>query len=240
MNDQPTDDDVELVSAYVDGHVDEVERARVESSPSLRALAVELASVRDHLATPVSTPSLSAAIAVALDHHRTDRSTTTRWSPRRVSALVGSAAAGILLVAVVVVSRGTDDELGSSADVASAPLVVTVDGKIDDSARAATTDTAAGGTPSGADDSVVATIDAIVGPASAPPIVADTSELLALIGSIPETGASPQSECSLAADESIVLEIIWVATPAIVIADGAGRLRVVDATCTELASAVTP
>lgn len=240
MNDQPTDDDVELVSAYLDGHVDEVERARVESSPSLRALADELSSVRNHLAAPVSTPSLSSAIAAALTHHRTDASTSTRWAPRRLTALVGTAAAGILLVAVVAVSRGTDDELGSSGDAASAPLVVTVDEKIDDSARAATSDAAGGEAPSGPDDSVVATIDAIVGPASAPPVVADTTELLTLIGTVTDTGTTATSDCSLAPDEKIITEIIWVDTPAVVIADGAGRLRVVDAMCTELATAIVP
>ncbi|MFM8267149.1 MAG: hypothetical protein ACKOA2_03945 [Ilumatobacteraceae bacterium] len=240
MNDQPTDDDVELVSAYLDGHVDEVERARVESSPSLRALADELSSVRNHLAAPVSTPSLSSAIAAALTHHRTDVSTSTRWSPRRLTALVGTAAAGLLLVAVVAVSRGTDDELGSSGDAASAPLVVTVDEKTDDSARAATSDAAGGGAPSGPDDSVVATIDAIVGPASAPPVVADTTELLTLIGTVTDTGTTATSDCSLAPDEKIITAIIWVDTPAVVIADGAGRLRVVDAMCTELATAIVP
>lgn len=239
MNDQPTDDDVELVSAYLDGHVDEVERARVESSPSLRALADELSSVRDHLAAPVSTPSLSSAIAAALAHHRTQTSTATRRSSRRLPALVGTAAAGILIIAVLAVSRGTDDELGSSGDIASAPPAVTIE-KTDDSARAATSDAEGGGAPSGADDSVVATIDAIVGPASAPPVVADTTELLTLIGTVTDTGTTSTSDCSLGPDEKVITEIIWIDTPAVVIADGEGRLRVVDAMCTELATTDVP
>lgn len=239
MNDQPTDDDVELVSAYLDGHVDEVERARVESSPSLRALADELSSVRDHLAAPVSTPSLSSAIAAALAHHGATVPGVTRVSPRRLTALVGAAAAGLLLVAVVAVSRGTDDELGSSGDIASAPPAVTIE-KTDDSARAATSDAEGGGAPSGADDSVVATIDAIVGPASAPPVVADTTELLTLIGTVTDTGTTSTSDCSLGPDEKVITEIIWIDTPAVVIADGEGRLRVVDAMCTELATTDVP
>ncbi|MFM2078338.1 MAG: hypothetical protein RJA49_2228, partial [Actinomycetota bacterium] len=68
MSDDSLSPDHELANAYLDGHVDAQERARVESSPELLALVASYQALRARVAAvpPASDAAREAAVAAAL------------------------------------------------------------------------------------------------------------------------------------------------------------------------------
>lgn len=138
MNPDPRDPDavhpdVELASAYLDGHVTSVERDRVLTSPGLQIQVEAMAAVRAGLADVPAVPAAvrEAALAAALAafdeqsgspalHPLASVPAPTRLVSRRrapVRILTGAAAAAVVLVlgAVVLNSGGTDSSSSKSA-----------------------------------------------------------------------------------------------------------------------------
>jgi hypothetical protein len=94
-HDDPDAADWELASGYVDDAIDATERARVEASPALMAMAAQLRAVRDGLARrPFAPPGArDAAVAAALaafdEQHHDDRPVAAAAATAALGHLAG-------------------------------------------------------------------------------------------------------------------------------------------------------
>jgi hypothetical protein len=131
MADHDEFDDTELASAYLDGEVSEVERARVEGDASLLAEVERLRTVRAALGDvpPASSATREAAIAAALSafdaQHPTaadlagadagvvplDRRRRTRW----MEGIAAAAAVALIVVGGFVIANRDDDDESTTA-----------------------------------------------------------------------------------------------------------------------------
>lgn len=149
MNDLPMNDDEldplhELASAYLDGDISPVERARVEASPELVALVEAFQKVRSGLSDvpAASDGTREAALAAALGEFAGMQSQVGSapvtqgfaTSPvvslaerRRWPVAVLSIAAAVLLVGVIGIAalsgRGSDSKSSSATDAASSQMM---------------------------------------------------------------------------------------------------------------------
>ena len=138
MNDDALHSDHELVSAYLDGEASSDERAVVEASPRLQALAASFSSVRGHVAdAPIAAAEAREhALAAALAEFDTQTTTTAstgtvttgvttgrgatishfethrRWQWRLLTGLAAAVVVGIIGVNVL---DNTDDNTASTA-----------------------------------------------------------------------------------------------------------------------------
>jgi hypothetical protein len=158
MTDESALPDDELVSAYLDGAVDEVERARVESSPELLARADLLGAARDAVAAATPPPdsalrdehianalaTLGAAAPISLADRRARRT-------HRQMAVLSAAAAVIAVLGVLAVVSNRNDRasLGSTAG-RSSTATSAADSKTDAAAESAAAATTAPGGGAGA------------------------------------------------------------------------------------------
>lgn len=131
MTDEPLSPDAELASAYLDGDLTEIERARAEASPSVMTTIDEYRRLRARLTSvePASdqwrASALNAAMSAfdessghAIDVSAAPRAAVIDFSKRRKQQrwLVGSAAAAVLLVVgFAVANRGGSDSKSISA-----------------------------------------------------------------------------------------------------------------------------
>ncbi|MDH3752747.1 MAG: hypothetical protein OEU32_02645 [Acidimicrobiia bacterium] len=124
----PTLDD--LVSAYIDGDASDVEAARVESDPALRARAEQLRFIGRHVAAPVTLPDdetrerhIAAALAASpIAANVTALAARRQRSARTMQIAAVAAVVAIVLLAVplVLITRdGTDDNGGDTTASAS-------------------------------------------------------------------------------------------------------------------------
>jgi negative regulator of sigma E activity len=149
MNEYTTPEHAELASAYVDGAVDDAQRAQVETSPDLMALAASFQLVRAVLADVAPSPveareqAVSAALA-AFDAPSTATSSAIPVAPptnvislerhRRYRGVLSAAAAvlavGVLGLVAVNGLRGSDSKSSSGTVVtADSPIAPTAGGK---------------------------------------------------------------------------------------------------------------
>jgi hypothetical protein len=180
MADHDESDDTELASAYLDGEVSEVERARVEGDASLLAEVERLRTVRAALGhvPPASSATREAAIAAALSAFDAqqptaadlagadagvvplDRRRRTRW----MEGITAAAAVALIVVGgFVIANRGDDDEPTTARELES--------GQTTRPAAAAADDTA-------------------TSPAAAPAAAPTTTAVAALIAE--DTSAEPE------------------------------------------------
>lgn len=220
--------DDELVSAYLDGAVDDVERARVESSPELLARAGVLGAARDALATarPLPDPALRdqhiasalATLGAAATISLTDR--RARRTHRQMAVLSAAAAIIALLgVLAVVVNRNDRESLSSTAGRA-ASATTAADSKADvntpSAAEAATTAAAAG-----SGDFAYATTT-IAAAASTPPAVTtrasdlgalDASTAPAALRAARDLSPAPPPQCAAPVGTHFVGTATYVGSP---------------------------
>ncbi|MBI4933697.1 MAG: hypothetical protein HY828_07460 [Actinobacteria bacterium] len=205
MNDDAHSPELELASAYLDGDVDEVQRAQVESSPELMALVASFGQVKAGLrdTPPVDAVARDTAVLAALAEFDVLRAppvaavasaaATGNVVPlqrrARFSRVVMSAAAALLIggVGVVAVNSfgGSSNDQSSSADPAAAKELA------DDTAGSVAGDAAGGAPPQ--------TIGAINGAASAVPALDEPEDLMAFAATpAPNTLASGAETTSFA------------------------------------------
>lgn len=275
------DDALDLASAYLDDQLDPAGRATVESSPELLDLVDELRWARDLVLdgtrptssvepdTPATGERIDAAIAASLDvfdrevvpslsrpdQHATvtPLSSARRW--RRGTMLVSAAAAGLLLVGIVVGSLGgsmSSDDLATSgaaedAETRVASQVAAGDALAESTAVEAvdTSDTLT---------STVVTIDTIIGPASVPTVIDDPVVLLELAGQVlgpgwitgdPAAITPPPADLdlfgctpTLSPTQLIIATITYVDQPALAVADLSDRsVAAIDLGCNVLGEA---
>jgi hypothetical protein len=243
MNDDPLDPRHELASAYLDGEVGEVERARVEASPEVLDLVARLTAVRTAIGEAPAAPSgaADAAVTAALaefdrlaapaTHGRNTVVRPSRWRTLQWRVLTGAAAAAVVaLVGVAVFSDGRDASFKSSG----APEV----------ARSLDS---AGGAPAADQNADMPrpTIGDIMGAAEAMLVVTSPAELLALAEpgrAAPTTDGATLAAVPCAAEgQDVVAQVIYIDTPAVVVRDpSTGVVRALDtATCAVIVE-VTP
>ncbi len=246
MNDNDMTPEHELASAYLDGDVTAVERARVEATPELRALVASMREASTMIAAvPVVSEAVrNAAIAsalgefnvVSLDSHR-------RW-PNKVLA----AAAAVVLLGVVGVSvlQNTSDD---KSETASREVEPKFDANTADDAASAGVPETAGG-------------EAVVS-MTAPIVIDNPQQLLALTVPSPpaaDDGGGPTGSETTDApadtqrvesynlealacmndDQVFLADIYYQGALAIAVRDTVtGVTQAIDSNCTVLAS-VTP
>jgi hypothetical protein len=207
MSDDSLPRDHEMASAYLDGELEQDERAIAEASPTTMGLVEAFAVVHDRLSDvpPADPDARDQALAAALAEFDALQSpplvaaamVTAPPPPaiplfRRTSVRILSAAAAVLLVGIVGVAAlnsGSDDDDSSSADEMTAGRSANSEAP---SEMAADDSGAGGGAPADAST----TIDGITGPASAPVLVMSEDELLALA----ELAASPDADGQVSFD----------------------------------------
>lgn len=280
MNDHrplPDDDALELASAYLDDELDPAGRATVEASSELLDLVAELRWARDLLAhdeidLPTSNASVDrsreAAVGAALAVYDREIAPTLAASPgrntvvplsaarrwQRRTMVITTAAAGLLLVGVIVGSLGgtrSDDDMDMSggAEMADSRIASpAADEALAGSATAAVVD------PAATDTATVVTIDTIIGPASVPTVIDDPAVLLELAGEVlgPEWIRGDASAITpppadldlfgctptLSPSQLIIAAITYVDQPALAVADlSDASVSAIDLTCNVLASA---
>ena len=282
MNDPrpiPDDDALDLALAYLDDDLDPIGRATVESSPELLDLVAELrwaqefvidgtdATTRVDPVTSTNSARLDAAISAALEVFdrdvvpslaRTDAlgtvtplSSARRW--RRSTMLVSAAAAGLLLVGIVVTSLGSSmssDDLATSGGAENAESRVASQVVAGDAPTGATAADAASSTLS----ATVVTIDTIIGPASVPTVIDDPVVLLELAGQVlgvgwitgdPAAITPPPADLdlfgctpTLSPTQLIIATITFVDQPALAVADLAtSSVAAIDLGCNVIAEA---
>lgn len=285
MNDHrpiPDDDALDLALAYLDDDLDPIGRATVESSPELLDLVAELrwaqefvidgtdAATRVDPVTSTNSARLDAAISAALEVFdrdvvpslsRTDELGTVtplasarRW--RRATMLVSAAAAGLLLVGIVVTSLGgsmSSDDLATSGGAENAESRVASQVAAGDAPTGATGATAADAASSTL-PSPVDTIDTIIGPASVPTVIDDPVVLLELAGQVlgvgwitgdPAAITPPPADLdlfgctpTLSPTQLIIATITFVDQPALAVADLAtSSVAAIDLGCNVIAEA---
>jgi hypothetical protein len=183
MNDDALSPELELASAYLDGDLDEGQRATAEASPAVMAMVASLEQVKVQLRAtpPADAGTRDAAVAAALAEFdvlrappvaAAESSAASNVVPMqrraRWSKVVMSAAAALLIGGVGVAainSFGGSSDQSTSADPAAAKEVAG--------------DTAAGAAAGGAEDGAPATINAINGAATAVPQLEEPEQLQA-------------------------------------------------------------
>lgn len=282
MNDHrpiPDDDALDLALAYLDDDLDPIGRVTVESSPELLDLVAELrwaqefvidgtdAATRVDPVTSTNSARVDAAISAALEVFdrdvvpslsRTDElgtvtplSSARRW--RRPTMLVSAAAAGLLLVGIVVTSLGSSmssDDLATSGGAENAESRVASQVVVGDAPTGATAaDSASSTLPSTVD-----TIDTIIGPASVPTVIDDPVVLLELAGQVlgvgwitgdPAAITPPPADLdlfgctpTLSPTQLIIATITFVDQPALAVADLAtSSVAAIDLGCNVIAEA---
>jgi hypothetical protein len=201
MNDDAHSPELELASAYLDGDVDEVQRAQVESSPELMALLASFGQVKAGLrdTPPVDADARDTAVLAALAEFDVLRAppvaavaastaATGNVVPlqrrARFSRVVMSAAAALLIGGVGVVAvksfGGSSNDQSSSADPAAAKELAA------DTADSSAGDAAGGAPPQ--------TIGAINGAASAVPALDDPQDLMAFAAAPAPTSLESDTE----------------------------------------------
>lgn len=269
MNDDALLPDHELASAYLDGDLSEAERALVESTPHLAALAAAFTQLRTEIAD-VSAPGSEAresALAASLSQFDTLFAATSTpsaaqhsanvvplsgrqvWRRRWTRPLLVAAASLILLgvagVTVLNNTDGHDDDQSASVQTASKDLA------------------SSGEAESAPADVSLSTIGAINGPASAVTQILDGAQLLEFADQYAQVAAddggagtdtSPAaaestaaeateiraSACPLGENQVIIADIIWIDTLAVAVRDMVtGEVQAIDAQCRVLVS-VTP
>jgi hypothetical protein len=251
MTDEFALPDDELVSAYLDGAVDEDERARVEGSPELLARADLLGAARDAVAaaTPVPDPAvrdehvanalatLGAAAPVSLADRR-DRRTHRQMAVLSAAAVI----LAVLGVLAVVANRNDRASLRSSAGGSSATTAANA--KTDTAVESAAAATTAAGAGAGGFDYATTTVAAgatvpAVSPTSRGPDLGalDASSAPAVLRAASDVRVAPPPECAVPAGTHFVGTATYAAAPvlAYVTEPGASETRgvLVDpATCT--------
>lgn len=201
MNDDALSPELELASAYLDGDVDEVQRAQVEASPELMALVASFGQVKAGLrdTPPVDAVARDTAVLAALAEFdvlrappvaAADVAAASNVVPlqrrARFSRVVMSAAAALLIggVGVVAVNSfgGSSNDESSGADPAAAKEIAA------DTADSIAGDAAGGATPQ--------TIGAINGAATAVPALEEPQQLLAFASEPAPTSLAEGTENS--------------------------------------------
>lgn len=226
--------------------------APLSPTESQRDAAVA-AAMAHHLADsqPVTERSTDDEVAVAESARSAAVIRPARW--HRQVAAVSAAAAALLVVAIAALPRFGGSDADSSADVATEAggAVIASDGS---------TRMEAGGAPEADDASpsqsekTAATIEAIVGPASAPLVIDSVDALRQLADSFvadpgtPDTGspvsvqatamagvAVPGFDCPLSPADIVLAEVSWQGSIGVAVLDtSSGAVRVVDMSCTDL------
>lgn len=187
-------------------------------------------------AVAATAPVAPPTNVVSIDRHR-------RWN-RVLGAAAAVAFLGLAGVAVANLSTGSSD--GDSASMATnvaqeADTKVGLAGVTDPSNLSPTLDpsqppetsSGAGGVDTTAGSP--GTIDSINSGGSAVPALSDTSSLRALPPPTNEVSPSFVLDCPLTSEQTLVLEITWKGTPAVVVRDTVtGVITVLDAQCNTL------
>ena len=280
----PLHDDAQLarlndaLDARLEGRLHRVPGTVEPDSDWLDALIATRDLLRADLASLAPTESQrAAAVAAAMAHHVADTQPAAdhsadhragddgtaepahtaavirpaRW--HRQVAAVSAAAAALLVVAVATLPRLGGSDADSSANVGTdaGGAVIAADGS---------TRMESGGAPQIGDASTsqseapVATIEAIVGPASAPLVIDSVDALRQLADSFAAGSATPGTDsavsvqanstagvavpgfdCPLSPAEMVLAEVSWQGSIGVAVLDTAsGVVRVVDMACTEL------
>lgn len=276
----PLPDDAQLarlndaLDARLEGRLHRVPGTVEPDSEWLDALIATRDLLRADLASLAPTESQrAAAVAAAMAHHVADTQPAAdhsadddvpaepahtaavirpaRW--HRQVAAVSAAAAALLVVAVATLPRLGGSDADSSADVGTdaGGAVIAADGS---------TRMESGGAPQIGDaspaqsEAPVATIEAIVGPASAPLVIDSVDALRQLADSFAAGAATPGTDsavsvqanstagvavpgfdCPLSPAEMVLAEVSWQGSIGVAVLDTAsGVVRVVDMACTEL------
>jgi hypothetical protein len=208
MNDDALSPELELASAYLDGDVDEVQRAQVEASPELLAIVASFRQVQTGVRdTPVADAATrDTAVLAALAEFDVLRAppaaavapaAATNVVPlqrrARFSRIMMSAAAALLIGGIGVVAiksfGGSSSDQSSSADPAAAKEIAA------DTAGSVAGDAAGGGPPQ--------TIGAINGAASAVPALDEPQDLMAFAAApAPNTLAGGADTTAFASTET--------------------------------------
>jgi hypothetical protein len=258
MNDEELPRTTELASAYLDGELDPVDRASAQTDPSVMSMVDSFSRVRALLGKPedVDAQRRSAAIAAALAEFDAREipsaaaavvaprsATITSLQSRRMRSyrvLTGVAAAlaiGVIGVAALNASRGTDSKTSSASESTSAAAGAAADSatelpqlKVAAPGNAGAPTAAASATqiegqqaPGPAIDSrdALAQYVAQLEGASAPPAPATSNQTAA---------AGANSTSCLTPDQTVLAPIVFQGTPAYAVRDRAsGALQAVDA-----------
>jgi hypothetical protein len=135
MTDHAPFPDDELVSAYLDGAVDDADRRRVESDPDLLIRVAALGAARAAVGSPVASPDriardrqianalaiVSAEAPISLDDRRARRH-------RRQMAVLSAAAAILVLVGVLAVVASRNNQKGSNTQAGAPATIVAASG----------------------------------------------------------------------------------------------------------------
>ncbi len=258
MTDETLSPDHELANAYLDGHADAPERARVEASPELLALVASYQALRTRVGAvpPPSAAAREASIQAALaavplvaPPPNVIPLGRRRWS----TALTAAAAVVLLGVAGVAVSKaiGGSDSVSTAGDSLSAENAI--GGKVAPDTAAdiaangvassetnpgdinpAASETTAGATAVTASPTEITSID---GGASGVPALDTPAQLRSL--PMPDTPVVPNIvfDCPLSSTQLIEAEITWRGMSAVAVRDTVGGvITVLSPDCTELAS----
>jgi hypothetical protein len=246
MTDETLSPDHELANAYLDGHADAQERARVEASPELLALVAYYQALRVRVGAvpPPSAAAREASIQAALaavplvaPPPNVVPLGRRRWS----TALTAAAAVVLLGVAGVAVSKaiGGSDSVSTAGDSLAAQEAI--GGKVspDTAAGVAPAGVAAseitGGTPE--PNAIRPEISSIDGGASGVPALNTPAEVRSL--RMPDVAVVPNIvfDCPLSSTQIIEAEITWQGQSAVAVRDTvSGVITVLSPDCAELVS----
>ena len=178
--DDPTPEQ-ELASAYLDGDVTAVERARVETTPELQALVASMRQVKWFIAAvPVVSDTVrDVAVASALGEFEVAGNVVSLATHRRWPSKVLSAAAAVVLLGVVGVTvlRSSNDDKSETASRDAEPKL---DANPSDQAVGA-------GVPETAGGEVSISL-------ASPIAIDDPQQLLSLTVPSPTVGAPPDAD----------------------------------------------
>jgi len=233
MSDDALHRDHETASAYLDGELEQDERALAEASPTTMGLVEAFAVVHDRLtdvpsATETARDQAIAAALAEFDALGTPMVAAAMTAPppaaiplfKRTGFRIVSAAAAVLLVGVVgiaALNSGGQDDDSSSAEVPAADRAA-------DASTPAPAEASDDVTSGGADVlSATTTIGTITGPASAARQVSSEEQLLALadeLAATPADGGETEGDSMAPADTTAGVTEYDAPSPATIVAAG--------------------